>query len=157
MVKEIRIHQPPPWPRRPAMELMNNGRSVTQVWLQPNIFPHGCRSLKISSSTSMAPLSHTQCWFVCSKSASDHQGVVWIQSFPFLGNQSETGWASPLAATMPAKQFGPRLLIGYLQLSYTCVHTYTHTNIHIHTCAHTHMRPATYQGPSVLMLKTYWD
>ena len=58
------------------------GRSVTKQWLQPNILPQGCRSLKISSSASLATLSHTNWWFVLSKSSGDHQRVVWIQSFP---------------------------------------------------------------------------
>ena len=60
-----------PWPRRPALELteqkrwepelwpsglgreMDCGRSVTQLYLQPNILFRVCRWLKISSSASM--------------------------------------------------------------------------------------------------------
>ena len=54
----------------------------------------------------MATLSHTQWWFVRPKSASDHQGVVWIQSFPLLGNPAVTGMASRLAAAIPGSLAG---------------------------------------------------
>ena len=47
-----------------------------------------------------------------------------------------------LLSIAPAKQFGPRLLIGYLQLIYACAYTCTHKYIYI--CIHIYIRMHTY-------------
>ena len=124
---------------------MDCGRSVKQLWLQPNIPPQGCSWLKISSSASMAMLSHTQWWFVCPKSAGDHQEVVWIQSLSLLGHPPMTGWALCLAVTMPGS-----LAVAacwYSQLTYTCAYTCTHTYIYMHTYIYISKGPPAIRHP----------
>ena len=79
----------------------------------------------------MAILSHTQCWFVCPKSDSDHQGVIWIQSFPSFTPAND--WQALALSGCYARQFGPQLLIGYLQLTYcTFILMYIFTYIYTH-------------------------
>ena len=42
------------------------------------------------------------------------------------------------------RKFGPRLLIGYSQLTYTCAYTCTHTYIYMHSQIYIHTRAHTY-------------
>ena len=123
---------------------MNCRRSVTQLYgFSPISSLRGW--FKIRSSTSMATISHTQWWFVPPKLASDHQGVVWIQ-FPCPRTPARERQGLSLSGRY-ARQLGPRLHIGYAQLTYTCAYTCTHTYIYMHTHIQIH-RPYGYPPPA---------
>ena len=120
---------------------MDCGRSVKHLRLQPNIVPQGCRWPKTSSSASMATLSYTQWWFVRPKSTGDHQGVVWVQSFPLLGHPSLAGRASRLEALCQAVWSAA---VYWLLAANLYMHIYIHTLIHIHVYTILHIYLYTY-------------
>ena len=117
---------------------MDCGRSVGQPWLQPNILLQGCRFLKISSSTAMATIYHTQWWFIHPKSASDHPGVVWIQ-FPSPRIPAHDRLGLALSGSLVHTQLLNLLFAANLDM---CIHMHTHVHIHaftyafIYTCTH---------------------
>ena len=94
MVKGICHHQPShapsvqhgSWRNRREEEPglgreLDCGRSVTQLCLQPNILPQGCHCFINKLIRLDGYPRPYKCWFISPKSAGDHLGVVWIQSF----------------------------------------------------------------------------
>ena len=116
-------------------------------------------ALMKSSSASMATLSHTPWWFIRPVSRWPPRGGL---NSEFLSPRTPTHGRQGLALSGRfARQFGPRLLIGYSQLTYTCAYTcmhsyiynlYMHTHIpilykRVYTYIHCH-RPSRYPPPA---------
>ena len=125
---------------------MGCGRSVTQLWLQPKILPQGCRwpknmLIRLNGYPKPYPkVVHTpiDSWWL------PRGGLDSEFPSPRTPAHDRQGLALRCRYGM---QFGPRQLLDYSQLTYTCTNTRTHTyicmhtHIYIHACTHKYAHP----------------
>ena len=123
-----------------------------------NIFPLGCRWLKISSSASMATISAIPNGMsaIRPKSAGGHQGVVWIQSFPLLGHRF-TPARDRQGLALSGRYMPGSLVRGCYWLFaanlYMCIHMHTHVHIHAYTYIQIHI----YKSIDKIINQVYWS
>ena len=144
-----------PWPRRPALELTEQKRRVTRVVTlrvreRGGLWKVGHTTMASAKNPhSGVPLALKEKLIRLNGYPKPYPMVVHaptINRWPPRGGL-DSEFPSPWTPAHDRqglalsdcyeRQFGPRLLIGYSQLTYTCTYTCTHVSIYIYTYTYT--------------------